>query len=300
MRRIVLAAVLMCLPLQAGADVHVVATLPDLADLAREVGGEHVSVKSIARGYQDPHYVAAKPSFMRDLNRADLLVYNGLELEVGWLPLVLRGARNPRVAVGASGHLNASADVTPLEVPRGGVDRSMGDVHPDGNPHYLLDPRNGRIVAESIAGRLAELDPDREEEYAANLKRFTERLDHRIEQWENQAAGIRGLKIVAYHNLWPYLREWLGIDIIDHVEDKPGIPPSPRHTSDLIARMKAEGIGIVICASYGDVKAASRVAEQAEARLVEVPAAVGGMQGVDTYLDLFDTIVSRLVEAARQ
>ncbi len=280
----------------AEAKLNVVTTTPDLGAIAAAIGGDHVQVKSLAKGYQDPHYLEAKPSFMRTMNRADLLVYTGLELEVGWLPLLIQGARNPRVASGASGHLDASAGVPLLEVPTGQVDRSMGDVHPEGNPHYMLDPRNGLVVASSIAGRLQALDPDSAEDYARNLAQFTELLSENIQRWQVQAAGLRGHRLVTFHKQWEYLMHWLGIRIVDQVEDKPGIPPSPRHIATLAARMRAEGLRVIVSSNFIDTKPGKRLAGQTDARLLALPISVGGEPDIKTYVGLFDTLVSHLVQ----
>jgi zinc/manganese transport system substrate-binding protein len=277
--------------------VRVVATTPDLASIAEAVGGDRVEVRSIAKGYQDPHYVAAKPSYMRMLNRADLLIYIGLELEVGWLPLLIQGARNPRVVLGAAGHLDASEGIQVLEVPSGQVDRSMGDVHPEGNPHYMLDPRNGLVVAETISALLEALAPEDHEVFASNTERYKRDLEGRIRGWEARAEGLSGLRVVTYHKQWEYLTHWLGLEIVDQVEDKPGIPPSPRHIASLVRRMKSEGIRVVICSNTVDPKPAGHLAERAGAQLLVLPTSVGGGPGTKTYADLFDTIVSQIVSA---
>ncbi|MDP6775250.1 MAG: metal ABC transporter substrate-binding protein [Candidatus Latescibacteria bacterium] len=280
------------------AKIRVVTTTPDLAAIAQAVGGSRVEVQSIAKGYQDPHYVAAKPSYMRTLNRADLLLYTGLELEVAWLPLLIQGARNPKVVLGADGHLDASEGVPVLEVPTGQVDRSMGDIHPEGNPHYMLNPRNGLIVAETITERLEALFPRDAELFRGNLVTFREFLTRKIEAWEARIAGLRGRQIVTYHTQWEYLADWLGLAIAEHVEDKPGIPPSPRHIASLVERMKSDSIEILVCSATADVKRATKVAERTGARLVVLPISVGGEPTIETYADLFDTIVSRLEGAS--
>lgn len=281
----------------AAGKVRIVTTTPDLAAIARAVGGDRVEVKSIAKGYQDPHYVEAKPSYMRTLNRADLLVYTGLELEVGWLPLLIQGARNPKVVMGAAGHLEASRGIRILEVPTGQVDRSMGDIHPEGNPHYMLDPRNGLIVAETIAAQLQTIAPGDADAFGRNLIQFQQNLNRKIAAWESHAAALKDKKVVSYHRLWPYLADWLGLVVVDQVEVKPGIPSSPRHIARLIARMAAEDIRVLICSNTVDPKVAKRVAERAGAQLLILPLSVGGAPDIDTYADLLDTIVARLAEA---
>jgi zinc/manganese transport system substrate-binding protein len=281
----------------AGAKLRVVATVADLGSLAREVGGDRVEVWSITKGYQDPHYVEPRPSYARRLRRADLLLYVGLELEAAWLPPLLETARNPKLRPGSLHLLEAASAVdTILEVPTGPVSRAQGDIHPLGNPHVLLDPRNGLAVAEAIAERLARLDPDGEEVYRSRLEAFRNRMTERIRQWEAQAAGLRGQPVVAYHKQWEYLERWLGFRVLDYVENRPGIPPSPRHVRDLVETMKEEGVAMVLAATFVDTEAAGEVARRAGAHLVVLPAGVGAVEGTETYEALFETIVRRLLD----
>ena len=281
---------------QAAAELRIVTTTADLAAIARTIGGEKVEVKSIARGYQDPHYVQAKPSYMRQVNRADLLVYTGLQLEVGWLPLLIEGGRNPAVVAGAPGHLDASHRIKVLEVPDGEVDRTMGDIHPEGNPHYLLDPRNGLAVATALAERLQELSPGEAKTFARNLEAFQQDLGGRIAAWERRAQAFKGKKVVAYHKQWEYLVDWLGVEIEGYVENKPGIPPSPRHLSTLIERMSAVGVEVIVCANFVEPATSRRIADKTGARILTLSIAPDREEGVETYVDLFETIVSRLEE----
>ena len=278
----------------AAGKLQVVTTTADLAAIARAVGGENVEVTAISKGYQDPHYVQAKPSYTRLVNRADLLIYTGLQLEVGWLPLLLQGGRNPGVLPGARGHLAVSEDIEVLEVPAGEVDRTMGDIHPEGNPHYLLDPRNGLLVAAAIAERLAALRPEHAGTFRGNADRFREGLSRRIAGWERRSDGLRGRKIVAYHKQWEYLVHWLGMEIVGYVENKPGIPPSPRHLRDLIARMSAEEAQLIICANFVHPTTAERVGKKTGAQVLILPASPGAEQGIKTYGDLFEAIVGSL------
>ncbi len=295
MMQMMMIAILTCGVWDVDAKVNVVTTTPDLAAIVSEVGGDLVSVKAIARGNQDPHYVQAKPSYMRMLNQADLLIYTGLELEVGWLPLLIQGARNPKISPGALGHLDASEGIRLLEIPDGKLDRSMGDVHPEGNPHYMLNPHNGLMVGQTIALRLSQLDPENATYYGKNLSVFQERLQAKIKVWETHLRDMKGKKIVTYHKLWEYLTDWLHLEIVGQVENKPGIPPSPRHVADLVAHMKAQDINLVLTSDYSDPKPAERVAEQAGAKLLVLPASVNGREGIETYADLFEVIVSQLV-----
>lgn len=276
------------------AKIRVVTTTTDLAAIVSAVGGNEVDVEAIAKGYQDPHYVQAKPSYMRMMNRADLLVYVGMELEVGWLPLLIQGARNPRIAPGAVGHLDASVGIRHLEVPTGQVDRSMGDVHPDGNPHYWLNPRNGLVIAKRVAEKLGDLEPEKADVFLANYETFRTDLEAHIVTWKKKLAQFEGRELVTYHKLWAYLADWLQFVVVDQVESKAGIPPSPRHLSDLVARMKSEQIDLVVCSNFVDTKIAQRVADRSQARLIVLPASVGAVSGVETYVGLFDHIVGKL------
>lgn len=274
--------------------LRVVATTPDLAAIARAVGGEHVVVSSLLLGVQDPHQIEAKPSYIRDLRQADLLIYNGLELEMGWLPLLIDGARNPHIRVGSLGHLDASRGVMVLEKPLTAVDRSQGDVHPEGNPHYLLDPRNGKIVARTIAERLAQLDPDHRSDYERYLTAFLREMDRRIAGWERRLAVVKGISLVAYHKTWEYLAAWAGFRIVAYVEEKPGIPGSPRHIVSVLKRIQEEEALAVIATVYNPVKECESLAKRAGIVSVRLPSAVGAEKTITTYPDLFDALVAHL------
>ncbi len=283
----------------AATPLRVVCSTTDLAAITRAIGGDAVEVEAIARGPQDPHYVQAKPSTMRLLNRADLLIYNGLQLEIGWLPLLIEGARNPRVAA-ASGQIDAATAISPLEVPGGAVDRSMGDVHPEGNPHYTLDPRNAARVAALITTRLQELAPADAEAFETGRRTFTDSLEARRAIWEARAADWRGHQVISYHKQFEYLVDWLGLDVVAYVEDRPGIPPSPRHVSDVVQRMRHDGIRLILQSTFTDPKPGERLAERAGGRVVVLPAAVDAIDGTNDYLHLMDAIVGRLDDAFRE
>ncbi|MSR81986.1 MAG: zinc ABC transporter substrate-binding protein [Candidatus Latescibacteria bacterium] len=274
--------------------IHVVTTTPDLAAIARAVGGERVEVKAIARGDQDPHYLEAKPSYMSLVNKADLLIYNGLELEIGWLPLLIQGGRNPKVLSGQPGNLEASAGISVLELPSGEVDRSQGDVHPLGNPHYTLDPRNGLVIAQTIATRLQALDPGDAQTFSRNLKQFEQDLQQHLAQWEMRAKDLRGRRVVTYHKNLEYLANWLGLVVADYLEDKPGVPPSPRHIAELVGHMKRDNLAVILYANFQEAMAPERVASQANALALALPISVGGEPGIITYADLFETILGCL------
>ena len=286
-----------------GADqngvIKVVTTLPDLAWLAETVGGARVEAKSICNGYQDPHYLEAKPSYARDLRDADLLVYAGLDLEAAWLPRLLDAAHNPDLRPGSARLYEASSAVKRiLEVPHGGVDRSQGDIHPFGNPHFLLDPRNMLLVGDGLCTRLGNLDPAGLPTYEAGLTKLRALLLPKISEWEKQASALRGAPMVGFHKQWEYLADWLGLDLVGYIEDRPGIPPSPKHLNELIGLMKTRQVRTVMVAPFNDVKAATEVAHRAGVKPAVLPAAVGGTEDTDSYIALMDLIVTRLLDAA--
>ncbi len=278
----------------AVAAVRVVTTVPDLAALTLAVGGDDVHVVSMARPGEDPHFVDAKPSLALDLSRADLLVLVGLDLEIGWLPPLLTGSRNARIQRGAPGWLDASTLVQVLERPTAPVDRSMGDIHPGGNPHYLHDPRRAGLVAEGIAVRLAAIDPVHAAAYRARTDAFRAALDAELLRWTEQAASLRGAPVVAWHRSWAYLADWLGFRIVAELEPKPGIPPTPAHVARVVGTARAENVRIVLQESYFPTTNGRAVAERAGARLVVVPGCTDVAAG-QTYLQHVDALVVALV-----
>jgi ABC-type Zn uptake system ZnuABC Zn-binding protein ZnuA len=278
-------------PVAAAEPISIVTTTADLAALAKAVGGTRVTVESIAKGHQDPHYVEAKPSFMRLLNRARLLFSVGLQLEIGWLPLLIQGARNPSLV-----HIELSQGISVLERPTGPISRAQGDIHPEGNPHYWLEPRNGSLMARRIARELKAIAPSDGAYFDDNLKRFEDDLNAIRQKLEQRMAPFRGVELVAYHKQWEYLAHWLGLAIIDYVEDKPGIPPAPQHMANLIKTMQQKKIKALLVANFTSPTIPRSVADKAGAKLVVLPASVGGQRGVDGYADLFEAIVGKLVE----
>jgi len=280
--------------------VNVVASTEDLADLTRQVGGEKVSVEGIARGYQDPHFVEAKPSFILKLARADLLVVVGRELEVGWLPPLVQQSRNARIQPGADGYLDASLTAKILEIPTGQVTRAMGDVHPLGNPHYWLDPGNGRRIAKAIADKLARMAPADASYFAARYAEFDLRLAAAEKRWDAQMAPYKGLKVVTYHRSWPNFTDRFGLEVIGYVEPRPGIPPSPGHTFDLIAEMKRQGVRILIVEPYFDLKTPTMVGRETGARVLVLPPSVGGEKAITDYIALFDYDLKLLLAAIQE
>lgn len=275
----------------------IMTTTEDLASIAREVGGNRVRVEALARGYQDPHFVEAKPSFILKLQRADLLVLVGRDLEIGWLPPLLTQSRNARIQPGAAGYLDASLTARILEFPTGQLTRAMGDVHPFGNPHYWLDPQNGIRIARAIAGRLGGLRPESREYFEQQLAGFISRLVQAEQRWLAAMAPHRGLKVVTYHRSFPNFAERFGLDIIGYVEPRPGIPPTPRHMAALVDEMKRHGVRLVLVEPYFDLKTPTAIAREAGAALVVMPPSVGGVTQASDYIALFDYNVNLLLAA---
>jgi zinc/manganese transport system substrate-binding protein len=272
---------------------------PDLASLVDRLGGDRVDViRLLGTGVQDPHFLDAQPGLVVDLNRADLLIYTGLELEVGWLSGLVQASANPRIQAGQPGHLNASAAVERLlEVGQGSVSREMGDVHPNGNPHYMLDPRNARRVARVIAGRLIELDPQGADTYTANLRSFLIELDQAIARWEAEMAPQRGARIITYHRTWSYLADWLGLQVVGELEPLPGIAPNPAHLAELVLRHEGGNVDAIIVEPWSSASTAREVGLQIDAAVVVLPVQPGGVPNSDSYIDMMEQLITRLDEA---
>jgi ABC-type Zn uptake system ZnuABC Zn-binding protein ZnuA len=281
----------------AEAEIQVVTTTTDLASIAREVGGDRVDVLSLAVGYQDPHFVDAKPSYLLKLQRADLFAEVGMDLEIGWAPTLLSNARNPRILPGGPGFVDASQGIERLEVPTA-ADRSAGDIHAYGNPHYWLDPANGRRIAENLAAGLKRVDPAGAASYDAGLARFVARLDAALARWSEAAEPLAGVPVVAYHNLYPYFARRFGFRTVAFVEPKPGIPPSGRYVAELAERMKRDGVRIILTSTYYDPKTARLLAKLAGAEVVTLASSVGGVPEASDYVALFDENLKRLTDAA--
>jgi len=281
---------------RAEAKLRVVASIETLADLSRQVGGDRVDVTSLSRGVQDPHFVDAKPSLVLALNRADALVYVGLDLEIGWLPPLVQQARNARIQRGQPGNIDASTSIRPEDVPNVPSDqlRAMGDIHPLGNPHYWIPPKNARAIARLLAERFAALDADGGAAYRAGLARFEAQLASKEKQWESAAAPLRGTRIVTFHKSWSYVARWLGMEEVGYIEPKPGIPPTANHTAQLVEVMKKTGVRLVVVESFYPSTMARFVAENGRARLVSAPSSVGATPAIKTYFDLVDAVIAAL------
>src|SRR5256884_1637251 len=291
---------ILSLPLHAQNKPNIITTTEDLAAIAREVGGDHVTVDSIAKGYQDPHFVEAKPSFILKLQKADILILVGRDLEIGWLPPLIQQSRNSKVQVGADGYLDASLQARILEVPTGQLTRAEGDVHPLGNPHYWLDPENGKIVAREIFDRLVRFRANDRAYYEQRLNDFVSRLNEAEKRWVAMMAPYKGMKMVTYHRSFPNFAERFGLDIVGYVEPKPGIPPTPQHTLDLMNDMKRQNVKLVLVEPYFDMKTPNAIGRDTGAQVIVMLPSVGGAKEVTDYFKLFDYDLNLLVTAIKK
>ena len=295
------AAALLVLP-HTGAPtakrMNVVTTTPDLGAIAREIGGDAVEVKTLAKPSEDPHFVDAKPSHIVTLNRADVLIEGGAELEQGWLPPLIESARNGRIAAGSAGLVVATSGIHMLEVPAT-LDRARGDVHSMGNPHFFIDPLSAKVVASNIAAHFAQVDPSNAAMFKANVARFNAAVDAKFAEWQKLMAPFRGAKIVTYHNDFVYFADRFKLEVVETLEPKPGIAPSPAHIAKVIATMNSENAHVILVQPYQNRKTAETVARQTNAIVVDVSQQPGAIKGTDSYVELMDTLV-RSIAAALQ
>lgn len=318
--------------LNISASIRIVTTTTDLASITKEIGGDLVDVSGIATGYEDPHHVTAKPSYILKANKADLWITVGMDLEVGWEPLILAGSRNSDIQVGSAGYLDCSATITKLEIPTV-IDRSLGDVHPAGNPHYWLDPYNGRLAAYEIMERLCRLEPAKSDVFRKNYESFKNRLDEKMfgktllsaaggddlwnmsnnrtldeycvknnihpdaGSWYGMMKNLHGRKFIAYHKLWIYFNTRFGLESVDFLEPKPGIPPTPSHLARIIDVVKNNGIKLLVQSVYNNPQASEFMHEKTGITVLTLPTSVGGTPEAKTYLDLFDVITNSFVSA---
>ena len=281
---------------QSTAQLRVVATTPDLASVAREIGGDRVNVVALAKPTEDAHFVDAKPSFIVTLNRADALIEGGAELELGWLPPLLENSRNSKIAAGAPGRIVASEGIRLLEIPTS-FDRSKGDIHSLGNPHFMIDPAAAKVVARNIASHFAALDPRNAATYNANLARFNSRIDAKLADWQKQLAPYRGAKIVSYHRDFIYFAQRFGLSIVDELEPKPGIAPSPAHLAQVIGEMKRNNVKLILVQPFQNRKTAETVARQTGAAVVDAPQQPGAANNTSSYFDNMDNLVRAIAAA---
>ncbi len=277
--------------------LNVVTATTDLAALTAEIGGDRISVEAVARGYQDPHYVEAKPSFLLKLRHADLLVSVGLQLEIGWLPPLITQCGNPRIQVSAPGYLDASQFAEILEIPTQVVTRAMGDVHPFGNPHYWLDPENGRRIAQGIELKLAEMRPGDAAYFDQRLQAFNQRLSQAEKVWDEEMKPLHGRKVVTYHHSWPNFARRFGLDVVGYVEPRAGIPPTPSHTLELIQMMRRDNVKVILVEPYFDLKMPNSIGRETGAQVIVLLPSVGGEKEVTDYFKLFDYDIALLMRA---
>ncbi len=287
------------LPGRAAAAFKIVTTTEGLASIARAIGGDRVSVESLSRGVQDPHFVDANPMLAVKLRNADLLVDVGLDLEIGWLPPLVNQSRNADIQPSGKRRLTAASAVTVVDVPTGPVDRSRGDLHPAGNPHFFTDPRRVEQVASAIASKLSELDPTGAASYAQRLAAFKQRLDANVARWKMELAPSKGRKIFTRHCTLPYFCDWTGIVSAGELEPRPGVPPPPAHLADLVLVAKREGVKEIVVENYFDTKSADVVAEHSGAKVVQIPGDVGGEPAAKDYESYMDVLVKRIGGALR-
>jgi ABC-type Zn uptake system ZnuABC Zn-binding protein ZnuA len=280
----------------AGEKLTVVASLPTFRSIAELIGGDRVDAFSIATGYQNPHFVDPKPSYIRRLSKADLFITTGLDLETGWAPSLLQSSRNGKIQPGSEGYVDASEGISLLQIPTSG-DRSQGDIHLYGNPHYWMDPLRGKQIAATITGRLSRLSPADADYFAGNLKLFNEEIDRRTASLQQKLSALRGAPLVAYHNEWPYLEERFGFHIVEFLEPKPGIPPTPGQLLKVISAVRTNNVRIVITSPYFTLDAAELVSRQTGARIAVLATSVGAFEGVDDYYDLFEYNADVLLKA---
>jgi zinc/manganese transport system substrate-binding protein len=279
--------------------IKIVTTLTDLESIAQLIGGDKVDVFAIAKGYQNPHFVDPKPSYILKLSRADMFVTVGLDLEIGWVPPLLNSARNANIVPGSPGYVDASKNIKLLQVPSK-IDKSEGDIHIYGNPHYWLGPSNGKTIAENIYIALVNISPENTEYFTKNLNQFKDTIDKKLVEWEKQMEPFKGSKIIAYHNEWPYFEEEFGLNIVDFLEPKPGIPPTPSQLAKVISRMTSEKISIIINSPYFQAKSADLVARKTNGQVVTLATSVGAFESIKNYYDLFDYNIDVLSGAFKE
>jgi zinc/manganese transport system substrate-binding protein len=294
-KKIILFAVLLTnafLFARAGT-IKVVTTTTDMRSIAELIGGNKVSVTSIATGYQNPHFVDPKPSYIIGLSNADLFVTVGLDLEIGWSPQLLASSRNTKIQKGSPGYVDASAGIPLLQVPTS-VNRAEGDIHIYGNPHYWLDPLNGKIIARNITDGLERVDPSGKSFYESNLKNFDDQIDAKIKDWQTKMTPFKGTKLIAYHNEWVYFETRFGLKIVDFMEPKPGIPPTPSQLVKVINEIKSNNIKVIISSPYFTTSSSDVVSKQTGAKELTLATSVGAFSAVKNYFDLFDYDINQL------
>jgi zinc/manganese transport system substrate-binding protein len=274
--------------------INVVTTTADLKNITEFIGGDKVDVFSIATGYQNPHFVDPKPSYIIKLSRADMFVTVGLDLETGWSPQILSSSRNLKIQKGSNGYVDASAGVTLLQVPSV-INRGEGDIHVYGNPHYWLDPINGKQIAKNICDGLEKISPENKSFFEANLKAFNTKIDLKLKEWTMKMSPYKGVKIIAYHNEWCYFEQRFGLEIVDFLEPKPGIPPTPTQLVKIISEVKSNAIKVIISSPYFTTSSSEVVSKQTGAKTIVLGTSVGAFDSIKDYFDLFDYDIDKLI-----
>jgi ABC-type Zn uptake system ZnuABC Zn-binding protein ZnuA len=298
-RSIVFIALLICICAVADAGtIKVVTTTTDMKSITELIGGNKVSVTSIATGYQNPHFVDPKPSYIISLSNADMFVTVGLDLETGWSPQLLSSSRNTKIQKGAAGYVDASENVGLLQVPTS-ANRAEGDIHIYGNPHYWLDPLNGKVIARNIANGLERVDPANKSTYEGNLQTFFKNIDAKMKEWQTKMAAFKGSKIIAYHNEWVYFETRFGLRIVDFMEPKPGIPPTPSQLVKVINEVKSNNIKVIISSPYFTTSSSEVVAKQTGVKVLTLATSVNAFPSIKNYFDLFDYDINQIIAALK-
>lgn len=298
MKTIFLVILLSALPISASANLNIFACEPEWAELADVIGGDSVKTTSATNALQDPHYIQARPSLISRVRKADLVICSGAQLEIGWLPMLLAKANNPKVQAGSNGYMEASSFVQRLEIPTS-VDRSQGDVHPAGNPHIQTNPHNILLVADALASRMSELDPANASKYKTALEDFHSQWTAAMARWEAKAAALKGENIITYHKSWVYLQDWLGLNEVATLERISGVPPTAGHLSSLVSQFSDGGASMIIHAPYQSEKSARWLSEITGIPYIMLPLSVGGSDKATNLYSLFDDIVERLMSTQK-
>ena len=295
---LIFASIFLCFAQASAGKIKVVTTTSDLKSITELIGGDQVSVLAIATGYQNPHFVDPKPSYIISLSNADMFVTVGLDLETGWSPQLLSSSRNAKIQKGAEGYVDASTGVTLFQVPSS-ANRGEGDIHIYGNPHYWLDPLNGKVIARNIANGLERIDPSNKPLYEKNLFQFFTQVNNKMKEWQEKMAPYKGTKIIAYHNEWVYFEKRFGLEIVDFMEPKPGIPPSPSQLVKVIKEVSANNIKVIISSPYFTTSSSDVVAKQTGVKELTLATSVGAFNGIKNYFDLFDYDINHLIEVLK-
>lgn len=281
-----------------GARITVVTTTSDLKSITELIGRDKVDVTSIATGFQNPHFVDPKPSYIIKLSKAEMFVTVGLDLETGWSPQLLSSSRNPKIQKGSNGYVDASVGVALLQVPST-INRGEGDIHIYGNPHYWLDPLNGKQIARNICNCLENISPENKAFFEANLAAFNDKIDTKLKEWTTKMSIYNGTKIIAYHNEWVYFEQRFGLKIIDFMEPKPGIPPTPSQLVKIISEIKSNQIRVIISSPYFTTSSSDVVSGQTGAKAIVLATSVGAFETIKDYFDLFDYNIDKLIAALK-